>query len=136
MVGLRVERSDRNPNCSLGKLLVSMKFFRRLERISKMFPAMLRRDIGRYERGLVGSLPGLGITTAVACFQTGEKWWVRRQLLKIAVRARMELNTGALSSSSPGAFVCFSNLMRVSTSSGRTSTTRESSSERTTEVVG
>jgi hypothetical protein len=128
-----VERSDRNPNCSGGRrLLISRKFFRRVERIfSKTFPAMFRRIMGRHERGLVGSFPGLGIMTVVACFQARGKWWARMQLLKITVRATMTirgrfLNMGALSSSGPVAFLLFNS----STSSGRTSTTRESSSGR------
>jgi hypothetical protein len=91
--------------------------------------------MGRYERGLVGSFPGLGIMTVVACFQARGKWWARMQLLKIAVRATMAvrgrfLNMGALSSSGPGTFLLFNSLMCASTSSGRTSTTRESSSGR------
>jgi hypothetical protein len=97
-----VERSERNPNCSGGRrLLISRKFFRRVERIfSKTFPAMFRREMGRYERGLVGSFPGLGIMTVMACFQAGGKWWARMQLLKITVRATMAirgrfLNIGA-----------------------------------------
>jgi hypothetical protein len=68
-----VERSDRNPNCSRGRrLFVSRKFFRRLERIfSKIFPAMFRKDIGRYGKQFVESLLNLGIMTLVACFQVG-----------------------------------------------------------------
>jgi hypothetical protein len=96
---------------------------------------MFRREMGWYERGLVGSFPGLGIKTVVACFQAGGKWWARMQLLKIAVRATMAIRgrflyMGALSSSGLGAFLLFNSLMCASTSSGRTSTTRESSSGR------
>jgi hypothetical protein len=126
-----VERSDRNSDCSGGRrLLISRKFFRRVERIfSKTFLAMFRREMGRYERGLVGSFPGLGIMTVVACFQARGKWWACMQLLKIAVRATMAvrgrfLNMGALSSTDPGAFLLFNSLMCASTSSGRTSTTK------------
>jgi hypothetical protein len=52
---------------------------------------MFRREMGRYKRGLVGSFPGLGIMTVVACFQAGGKWWARMQLLKITVRATMAI---------------------------------------------
>jgi hypothetical protein len=65
--GVRVKL--RNLNCSGGRrLLISRKFFRRVERIfSKTFPAMFMREMGRYEWGLVGYFPGLEIMTVVPC---------------------------------------------------------------------
>jgi hypothetical protein len=61
-----VERSDRNSDCSGGRrLLISRKFFRRVERIfSKTFLAMFRRvgwvfsRLGDHDRG--GMFPGQG----------------------------------------------------------------------------
>jgi hypothetical protein len=109
--------------------LISRKFFRWVERIfSKTFPAMFRRKMGRYEMGL-----GYGDHDRGGMFPGQGNWWARMQLLKIALRATMAvrgrfLNMGALSSSGPGAFLLFNSLMCASTSSERTSTTREPSS--------
>jgi hypothetical protein len=50
-IGLMVDRWDRNPNCSGGsRLFSSSTCLRRLARIfSRIFPAMFRREIGRYD---------------------------------------------------------------------------------------
>jgi hypothetical protein len=66
----------------------------------------------------------------VACFQAGGKWWPCRQLLKMLVKASMAIQGRCLKMGGrgPGAFLFFSRLMWASTSSGRISSVRMSSS--------
>jgi hypothetical protein len=70
-MGLMVERYARKPNCWGGRRLFDSRdnFSRADKTVSRIFPRILSREIGRYERGSVGSFPGFGIIIVLAVFQ-------------------------------------------------------------------
>jgi hypothetical protein len=69
-MGLMVERCARKPNCWGGRRLFdSRDNFNRADTFSRIFPRILSREIGQYERGSVGSPPGFGIIIVLAVFQ-------------------------------------------------------------------
>lgn len=117
-MGFIVERCGRKPNCCWGMMLsVSRMVLRQLLRIfSRIFPMICRREMGRYDRGLCGSFPGLGIIMVEAVFQVLGKYEALRQLSRIMSRAWHAGSGNCLRMmgfilSGPGALVFLSCLM-------------------------
>jgi hypothetical protein len=82
-MGLCVDRWARKPNCSGGRRLwdSSRRLSRLVRILSKILPVMLSREIGRYDLGSLGPLPGLGIIMVHAVFHAVGKYSVFMQLL-------------------------------------------------------
>lgn len=129
-----MERWDLNPNCWSGRSLWDSRSgaSRDARIFSKILPMTLRREIGRYDSGSCGSLPGFGIMIVEADFHAFGKYEDARQLLIMVVRAwiagsgRFFRRMGFISSG-PGALEFFSRLMCDRTSSGEVSLLRSSS---------
>jgi hypothetical protein len=66
-----VERCARKPNCWDGRRLFDSRdsFSRADKTFSRIFPMILSREIGRYERGSEGFFPGFGVIIVLAFFQ-------------------------------------------------------------------